>query len=133
MKLRLRGDSLRLRLTRTEVTTLRDRGWWQDSTCLIAGGSGTLAYRVEITEANVPAVRFETGTSTVIAVTLPAADVVSWANGVKVGLYFDEPWGLKVAVEKDFQCLDPRRDEDESDNFDNPNMGTGHSGECQVG
>ena len=55
-----------------------------------------------------------------VKVTLPKEDVAKWANGAAVGIYFVEPWGLKVAIEKDFRCLDPRRGADEPDNSDNP-------------
>ena len=58
---------------------------------------------------------------TIVKATLPKADVAKWVAGSDVGSSFEEPWGLKVAVEKDFRCLDEKRDADESDNFENPN------------
>ena len=130
MKLRLRGDSLRFRLSKTEVTSLRDQGWWQTSSCLGPEGGPRFIYRVEAAEVEKPAVRFTAGFETVVTAVLPQEDVKNWSDGSQIGLYFEEPWGLKVAVEKDFQCLDPRRDEDESDNFDNPLSGDPRHIQC---
>ena len=132
MKLRIRGDSLRFRLTATEVTSLNTQGWWQDAATLGPQAGPRLIYRVETEAMDKPAVRFASGLDTTVTVVLPAVEVAHWAgNGSQVGLYFEESWGLKVAIEKDFRCLDPNRDEDESDNFDNPNAGTSQHGECQ--
>ena len=130
MKLRLRGDSLRLRLTQLEVAVLRNQNWWQDASTLGPDGGPRVVYRVESADVAKPAVSFTPGIETVITVMLPIADVVIWAESSKAGLYFDAPWGLKVTVEKDFQCLDPRHDEDESDNYDNPNVGNSRHTEC---
>ena len=132
MKLRLRGDSLRFRLTKTEVTGLHEQGWCQESASLGPGHTPSLAYRVEATEGDQPTVIFASGPETTITAWLPAADIAAWAAGNQVGLYFETSWGTKVAVEKDFRCLDEQRDEDESDNFENPNAGTSHHGECRV-
>lgn len=128
MKLRLRGDSLRLRLTQTEVQTLLDQGAWQDATTLGAAAGLQLIYRVERSTEGGPAVAYAAGPEgTVVTVRIPSTEAATWASTSQVGIYFNEPWGLKVAIEKDFRCLDPDRDEDESDNFSNPNEGQDHS------
>lgn len=134
MKLRLRGDSLRLRLTQTEVLNLRDQGAFEEATTLGAAPGPRLAYRVETTTAlNSAVAYFVDASGTVVSVILPAAEVTTWADSSsQVGIYFNEPWGLKVAVEKDFRCLDPNRDEDETDNFTNPNEGHPHLDTCDA-
>jgi hypothetical protein len=53
-----------------------------------------------------------------ITVSLPEGQARSWAQEDEVGIYSEEPWGLKLSVEKDFQCLDQRPNEDDSDAFD---------------
>jgi hypothetical protein len=130
MKLRIRGDSLRFRLSKSEVTGLRDQGWWQTACRLGPEGGPCLVYRLESAAVAAPSVRFTPGPETVVTVVLGAPEVELWSHGEQVGLYFEEPWGLKVAVEKDFQCLDPKRDEDESDSFDNPLAGSPHPAAC---
>lgn len=130
MKLRLRGNSVRLRLTKGEVASLHEQGWWQETTALGPEGAPGLAYRIEASAEDSPAVALASGAETCVKVILPAGEIATWANSQAVGLYFETPWGTKVAVEKDFRCLDEQRDEDESDNFDNPNAGTSVHGEC---
>ncbi len=137
MKLRLRGDSLRCRLTQSEVITLAEQGAFEDATHF-ALGHQKLVYRLETTadataDATTYATRLTAGDAGRIEVTviLPAQVVKQWAATQEVGLYFTEPWGLKVAVEKDFRCLDPNRDEDESDNFENPLAEHGHDRACE--
>ncbi len=122
MKLRLRGNSIRIRLTQSEVKALAETGAWEESVAFDPSASHRLVYRVEAALVARPSVEMSGhGTGTLVRATLPVADVVKWARGADVGMYFEEPWGLKVAIEKDFRCLDGDRNEDESDNFDNPN------------
>lgn len=131
MKLRLRGNSLRLRLTQTEVAALRDTGAWRTSTALSADGGAGLVYVVESSQSSGVEVRLDqnpTGVSVVVS--WPAAEIRTWADTESVGLYHETSWGLKIAVEKDFRCLDPSREEDESDNFANPNECDSHHAAC---
>lgn len=52
-----------------------------------------------------------------VALTLPVADVERWAGSDEVGLYYNEP--VKLAIEKDFQCLH-KREEGDADAYPNP-------------
>ena len=116
MKLRIRGNSLRLRLTQTEVAELVRAGRVENRTQL--GHDPALAFvlRLQLSAFRlVPGVEFD---GTRLTVSLPEAQSKSWARGNKVGIYSEEPWGLKLSVEKDFQCLDQRPNEDDSDAFD---------------
>jgi hypothetical protein len=63
----------------------------------------------------VPGVEFDGGR---ITISLPEVEARAWARENEVGIYSEEPWGLKLSVEKDFQCLDTRPNEDDSDAFD---------------
>jgi len=133
MKLRIRGESLRFRLTQSEVASLHEQGCCQESVTLGVEGVPRLAYRVETSEGNEPGLRFTSGSDTVVTVLLPREQVAAWAGtDGEVGIYFTTAWATKVAIEKDFRCLDEARDEDESDNFVNPNAGTSLHGECRV-
>lgn len=133
MKLRLRGESLRIRLTKMEVVALRDQGWSQEASTLGPDSAQRLVYRVEAADVGKPEMRYTGGMETVVAVVLPVAEVLPWPESTKIGHYFETDWGMKVAVEKDFQCLDPRRDEDESDNYANPLAGSSQHTECCAG
>lgn len=62
-----------------------------------------------------------------VRVTLSSAEVANWAASERVGISEEfalrEGETLRVLVEKDFQCLTPRQDEDESDLYPHPDAG----------
>ena len=133
MKLRLRGNTVRIRLTQSEVKTLDETGSWEEAVVFGPASLQRLIYRVEAAPVPWPSVTmFVSGHDTVVKATLPKAEVTKWSDGTDVGIYFEEPWGLKVAVEKDFRCLDEKRDEDESDNFENPNAAASLHSACHA-
>ena len=111
MKLRLRGNTLRLRLVQTEVARLaageriEERVDFGASQLVYALGSGASQ-----------GARFDGGT---IEVTLPAATLVEWASTDRVGIEATEG-PLRITVEKDWQCARPRDGEDESDAYPHP-------------
>jgi hypothetical protein len=116
MKLRIRGNSLRLRLTQTEVAELVYTGRLENRTQLGQEPAQAFVLRLQLSPFRlVPGVEFDGGR---ITVSLPETQARSWAQENEVGIYTEEPWGLKLSVEKDFQCLDQRPDEDDSDAFD---------------
>ena len=123
MKLRIRGNSLRLRLTKTEVADLAATGFVEERVQLGADPDHALLYRLELSPtATLPTTTFR---DSQIRILLPATEGRAWTQNETVGIYGEEAWGLKLTIEKDFKCLDPRRDEDESDAFEHPS-GVGH-------
>lgn len=116
MKLRIRGNSLRLRLTQSEVAELVRVGGVENRTQLGQDATVGLVFRLQVSSCRLaPGVEFDGGR---ITVSLPEAQAKSWALENEVGIYGEEPWGLKLSVEKDFQCLDQRPNENDSDAFD---------------
>lgn len=121
MKLRVRGSSLRLRLTRTEVECLAGpEGCVEDSVRF--GPQASLTYRIR--RAEVPAV----GASlegTRIDVVVPPATIDAWAKSEEVGFEAEQSTGgpepLRILVEKDWTCLTARAGEEDVDTFPNPN------------
>jgi len=64
----------------------------------------------------------------VIDIRVPQETALTWARTDEVTLSHEEPvtdGELRVVIEKDWNCLAPRSDEDESDNFPHPETGTG--------
>ena len=123
MKLRVRGNSIRLRLTRIEVDTLRDVGL-VGSTLNFPGGA-TIEYVLESTPASVSlSAQFANNT---IRVRLPESAVKEWADSEQVSISaeqnLDDSGVLTLLVEKDFACLSPRETEDEADMFPHPDEG----------
>lgn len=123
VKLRIRDNSIRLRLMRAEVNSLRDEGLVTASTDFPGGRS--FGYSVESSPASVnPAAFLSDGK---IIVRLPEAAVLAWAGSEQVSIegeqILTDGERLKVLVEKDFVCLTGRDDEDESDMFPHPEAG----------
>jgi hypothetical protein len=114
MKLRLRHNSVRLRLTQGEVAQLRDAGSIEEY--VEFGPDQRLTYRVDSSPGET-SIRVEYNGGNIL-LSVPAAMVTGWANSEQVGMEADGP--LRVLIEKDFKCLDPSDPEDNVDTFPNP-------------
>jgi len=119
VKLRIKGDSLRLRLTRAEVQELAQSGRVEEHVHI--GAHGALVYRLRRTPA---AARLgATYENDAIEIQVPDRDAREWCASELVTLSGVQRQGeieLRILVEKDFACLAPRADEDESGNFQHP-------------
>ena len=116
MKLRLQGNSVRLRLTRSEVERPRETGLVEES---IEFGSGeSLVYRLQSGREPGPVeATFRQG---VITVTVSQEAAQAWAGSDEVGLYAQSR-ALSISIEKDFRCLTrPLGDEREGDAYPHP-------------
>jgi hypothetical protein len=119
MKLRLQGNSVRLRLTRSEVGRLRDTGLVEES--VEFGGGERLAYRLQSQPDPDPAqARFRQG---VVTVSLSAGIAQAWADSDEVGIYA-QSGALAISIEKDFRCLTRPLDEQERDAYPHPGQGS---------
>jgi hypothetical protein len=125
MKLRIRGDSLRLRLSQAEIARLRETGEVGDR---VRFGDRSLDYVLVSADVQAPSARFDGDR---IEVAIPHAVARSWAESEQVGIEAEQALAggdaLRLLIEKDFKCLAPRSGEDDSDAF--PNPGT-ESGSC---
>lgn len=119
MKLRVRGNSLRLRLSRSEVETFDQVGRVEEAVRF--GPGAQLVYAVERAPDGALSARLE---GALVTVSIPAALAGPWCRTEQVGLEADQPTGdgqtLRILIEKDFTCLKTRSGEDESDAFPNP-------------
>ena len=123
MKLRIRDNSIRLRLTQSEVDTVKTVGLVGASVQF--SGGARLLYCIESSPACVdPAARFQ---GDELSVRLPESLVIQWATTEQVSIAaeqaLDDGGFLKILVEKDFACLAPREGEDESDMHPHPEQG----------
>jgi hypothetical protein len=111
----MQGNSLRLRLGRSEVEQLSDQGAVEESATFHSGGR--LVYRIESRpEINTLQAAFEAGN---ITVQLSIETARTWASSNEVGLYAQDG-ALRIAIEKDFRCL--TRVTEEPDAFSHPNQ-----------
>lgn len=121
MKLRIRGDSIRLRLKRGEVgqiaagTSIVEETHFQDS---------VLTYRLDVSENHDSSASFDNGN---LVVNLPKSRVLAWASTDEVSLLAEQKLpdagSLSILIEKDFSCLEPgyhRDREDDADTFPHP-------------
>ena len=112
MKIRIKGDSLRYRLTRSDLNTLATEGSLKESTNF---GANVLLYAIKIKDTTLLEATFSGNEITLFM----SQNMISELTDTdKVG--FDNKFGtLNLLVEKDFTCLD-NVEEDQSDNFPNP-------------
>lgn len=119
MKLRIKGNSIRLRLSKTEVAKLDTTGYLEEQTLFI-GNKFKYALK-KVDRGNELSATFDNNQ---ISVFIPATLVNDWPANDIVG--FDARMNitgtdsLYILVEKDFICLDETT-EDQSDNYENPN------------
>jgi len=115
MKLRIQGNSLRLRLTQKEVAQVHDCGRVESSIEFAPGC--TLAYALEgSSHAASVAASFD-GRSILIAVPKPL--MTEWAEGDRVSIEGPPQASVQLLIEKDFQCLH-KTDLRDPDAYPNP-------------
>ena len=123
MKLRIRDNSVRLRLTRGEVSTLHQDGIIKCRTGFPGGRE--FRYELESSPAIVSPGAFLS--DSVMTVRLPEATVLAWATTDQVSIrgeqLLQDGETINILVEKDYQCLTPREGEDESDMYPHPQAG----------
>ena len=117
MKIRIHGNSVRFRLSKSEVGRLENEGYLEETTDF---GAAQLAYEVQKSTVAEMKARFEQNK---ITLEVPENFLAGWAANTIVGFEGNMPLGnggsLYMLIEKDFKCLD-NVDEDQSDNYDNP-------------
>lgn len=104
MKLRFRANSLRLRLNQKEVEQLAAGDVLREK--IDFPGDSELCYILKSNAAEDPQAFFAHGN---IQIAAPHRMVAAWAQSEEVGLYFTLATGaepLKVAIEKDLECID---------------------------
>jgi hypothetical protein len=112
MKLRIKSDSIRYRLTRTDVSRLAEVGYIDEK---LNFGGQVLVYAIKLTDNDELKSAFVNNTITLF---MPGLMINELQNTDKVG--FESSNGvLHLLVEKDFTCLDNVA-EDQSDNYPNP-------------
>jgi hypothetical protein len=122
MKLRIRGNSIRLRLTKSEVARFEETGLVEEVVEFGAAEHQRFVYALSFSNGiESPRAVYENNR---ILVLLPESQVRTWTQTNQVGISAEYPVGdnkfLKILIEKDFACLEERPGEDESDAFPHP-------------
>ena len=118
MKIRIKGNSIRFRLTQSEVKSLTETGSIVEKTQF---ESQSLIYAVKkVEEQNEMTAIFAEGK---IILNVPKAQLENWYSNEIVGFKNTQKLLngniLSLLLEKDFACLD-NRIEDQTDNYPNP-------------
>ncbi len=120
MKIRIKGNSVRFRLTKTEVETFSKTGSYAEITHF---KSKALTYAL-IAKDGITELEADFVDNT-ITIYFPKSEQEGWAASNQVGFSNSVDWNdssaLSLLVEKDFTCLD-NTVEDQSDNYPNPKL-----------
>ena len=124
MKLRINGNSMRLRLARSEVARLLSGVRLEEVIHFAPEPNAQLTYALQQdSTVVVPTVSYFRNT---VEILLPAAQANTWGMTDQVGIAHEIPVGsfgtLALLVEKDFACLD-RSEVENQDTFANPRAG----------
>lgn len=124
MKLRMKGDSVRVRVAPSEVERLCREGRIEEAVRFSLQPEETLRYSITLDRGiDVPEVHF---IDHEVRVLLPREAALKWAASDAVSLGGEVPLdavtALILLVEKDFACLDVS-DEENADTYPNPNAG----------
>ena len=123
MKLRIKGNSLRLRVSRSEMNRFSMGQTIQETIQFGPDPDARLTYALEWNAAiNQTTGKYDSHT---ITVQIPSELARSWVESDLVGLSGSTDLGsagtLEILVEKDFACLD-QSDADNEDTFPNSNI-----------
>jgi hypothetical protein len=121
MKVRMKGNSLRLRIPRSELDRLARDGRIEETIWFASVENGCQTWALEHSaDVRSATVRFAPPE---IAIVFPSGEVERWARGDEVGIYATLDLGargsLDLIVEKDFTCLHGSAEENR-DAFPNP-------------
>jgi predicted nucleotidyltransferase len=120
MKIRIKGNAIRYRLTKTDVAGFSDRGFVEEKTEFPTGP--VLHYRIE-RKAGITDMEASFAEN-ILCVFIPEKIAEEWTSTDIVGFSHKVVMGkekeLFLLIEKDFVCLDDT-DEDQDDNYPNPN------------
>jgi hypothetical protein len=112
MKIRIKGNSLRYRLTKTDVENFDRDGYLEETSHF---GTQTFKYALQRSTRDALSANFCNNTITMY---MPAAMALEWTSTDRVG-YENNSSQMYLLIEKDFKCLDNVA-EDQSDNYPNP-------------
>jgi hypothetical protein len=121
MKLRIKGNSIRIRILKSEVERFAAEGRVVDE---ISFGTSALRYSLQASsDAEAVQARFDDND---IAIVVPEALASEWTTSEMVGFDVEQPIAggetLSILVEKDFVCIDRPDDPDRADAYPNPSL-----------
>ncbi|MGN6569558.1 MAG: DUF7009 family protein [Flavipsychrobacter sp.] len=124
MKIRIKGNSVRMRLSRREVERFGKEGYLEEQTMFV---NGAFTYALAQKEKGEELTAGIDGQK--VTMYVPEKLAKEWVGTDMVGFNANMPLPngeqLFLLLEKDFKCVDAAVNEDQSDNYDNPLMSCG--------
>lgn len=121
MKIRIKGNTLRFRLGKTEVDKLDQVGYIDEVVNFGPDGQNNFYYALEKSATDHFSGTFSGGR---ITVSVPGPIIDRWAASEDVTIegsqIIDARTELKFLIEKDFVCLNAHNDDDQSDRYPHP-------------
>ena len=120
MKIRIQGNTVRYRLTKSEVETLAQTGYYKEETRF---GERTFVYAIKADPATKELhADYVNDTITLYlnrdkSLVWPKNEIVGYSSEIKTS----KGNTLSLLLEKDFVCMD-NTDEDQSDHYPNPKL-----------
>ena len=117
MKLRIKGNTIRFRLTKSEVEYFGNIFYIEEKTEF---GNNSLTYALSTSDHSKISATFNNNK---IEINIPKQIAQGWITSNRVGIdgeiEIEQNKKLYILIEKDFKCLDDTI-EDQSDNYENP-------------
>jgi hypothetical protein len=131
MKIRMKGNSVRLRVGRAELARFLADGRIEETVHFAATPEAGFTYALEVSAPGSTAATVRYAPRH-LAVLVTPEQVGQWRKDDQVGIYTEVDIGanqaLEIAIEKDFACVHGSESEN-ADSFANPNLTTN----CPVG
>ena len=122
MKLRIKGNSIRFRLLRSEVERLAAAEVVSEEVRFGTGTDQALKYSIASSD-GIEEVTVQFSDNQIL-ILLPESTAMAWTAGDDVGVETSIDVGndtdLSVLIEKDFECVGRADDPDKADTFPNP-------------
>lgn len=125
MKLRLKNNSVRLRLTQSETALLKTTGRVDETIEFGIDPNLRFVYAVE-SDGEIETIEAKIENNR-LTICIPKDQADDWANsdrtGIEITREIKEGKTLLLLIEKDFSCLEPRKGNDDADTFPHPLAG----------
>ena len=121
MKLRLKGNSIRVRLDRRDIERLIDKGRVDDAVCSGRDWRSRTRWRRVWAPRGRPTAHYTDGCLTI---RIDPDDADEWLAGDRVGFDYQQPVHggvVRVLLDKDFACIDRPAGEEADDAYTFPN------------
>jgi hypothetical protein len=121
MKLRMKNNSVRLRLTQTELARFGETGRVEEAIEFGLEPGQQFIY-VLVADSELESVQ-ATINNNLVTIMIPKTQAEEWTRTEQIGIEAQQTIGgktLRLLIEKDFACLEPRASDEDANAFPHP-------------